>query len=167
MKKTPEALANMISRGENVPIDVARLAEKNGAVVLQKCGLEERGLAGLSLKNELHRVISVNNSLNRQKRRFMLAHELGHIICSTEQQNIIVDSDYGKALSLDSEDRHEREATLFAISLLIPKKNLLLSIKSINEKKIEFSKMVKLLAEEYDTEEWVIMFRIARLFDKM
>lgn len=167
MRRMPESLANTITRGVNAPVDVAKLAEKNGVVVLQKCGLEERGLAGLSLKNELHRVISVNSKYSKRRRRFMLAHELGHIMCSIEQRNIIVDSSYEKALTINGDDSHEREATLFAISLLVPRRNLLNSMKNIDTKRIGFFEVVKMLAREYDVEEWVIMFRLARLFDKL
>lgn len=66
------------------------------------------------------KMIHVNSSLDEWVQRFVIAHELGHLILHPK-----INVPFLKAHTLLSEDKIERQANEFAVELLIPDKLLL------------------------------------------
>lgn len=82
---------------------------------------QEKYIAGLVLATETNIGIFYNKNDKMEKKRFTIAHEIGH--CCLHSQNI--QEGYIEFLRNDGfENEHEIAASVFASKLLIPKKSL-------------------------------------------
>lgn len=81
--------------------------------VVKKIDMPPRLKGYTTTKNRI-RFIYINNSLSEEEQKFTCAHELGHIICGHDE-NVIFTSRY----TLQVTNKHENEANLFAVALLI------------------------------------------------
>lgn len=95
--------------GSNDPFEIAG---ERGIQILP-CRLKTT----LGYYTKYHRIQSIvlNDSLGDMLRRFVCAHELGHAVC---HENL--NTQWLKANTLFSTDRIEREASSFAVELLLP-----------------------------------------------
>lgn len=91
------------------PFQVAR----NLNILYQEGDLGEYSGCYMFLKN--HRYIFLNNNLNENEKRFVMAHELGHAILHKKQNCYFIRN---KTLLLNA--KIEKEANLFASYLLLP-----------------------------------------------
>ena len=91
------------------PFQVAR----NLNILYQEGDLGEYCGCYMFLKN--HRYIFLNNNLNENEKRFVMAHELGHAILHKKQNCYFIRN---KTLLLNA--KIEKEANLFASYLLLP-----------------------------------------------
>lgn len=90
------------------PFQVAR----NLNILYQEGNLGEYSGCYMFLKN--HRYIFLNNNLNDNEKRFVMAHELGHAVLHKKQNCYFIRN---KTLLLNS--KIEKEANLFASCLLL------------------------------------------------
>lgn len=129
-----QVVANAIleENGENsLPIDIIRII-KNNDFSIYKVKLPDQ-MTGALLVNDtafigktgLNKLILVENNANTQRGRFISAHEFGHyILHKTEKEQLFAHRDY-----IHSNELCEREADLFARSVLMPLDRLLDEIK--------------------------------------
>lgn len=109
---------------ESAPVPVERLAELCGALVLYEEFPDE--LSGLVFAERDGAVIGINAGHHANRRRFSIAHELGHLIFghhrtgSEQQLHIDINVDQGSPPNYDWRD--ERSANDFAAELLMPRK---------------------------------------------
>ncbi|MFC1433501.1 ImmA/IrrE family metallo-endopeptidase [Streptacidiphilus sp. N1-3] len=106
---------------DTFPIDPMWLAgQLDVAVVPQKMAPE---VSGMLLRGDGHQVIGVNESHHRHRRRFTVAHELGHLQLHRGRP-LILDTDmrvnFRDSVSSMATDREEIEANRFAAALLAP-----------------------------------------------
>lgn len=118
-----ERLANQTFQAfaDNVPVDPRVIAEKMNIRVIETkfadTGL--RGYEGLSYIENNQRVILVNSEQPHSRKRFTIAHELGHhVLGHTENGYMFRDKDTD--LNPYGAPPEEREANTFAASLLMP-----------------------------------------------
>ena len=111
---SPEEIAFRIRQVLNVkpgPVkEIVKLLEKNGVIVifLDNCECEKfDGLTRFTSKNIP--VVWINNSMPNDRKRFSLAHELGHIVMHLRTIDIE-----------QSEEDIESQANLFASEFLMP-----------------------------------------------
>jgi hypothetical protein len=102
--------------GPEVPVPVESIAE-------DLCGLmvEERrgiGLSGALVPAELRIMLNADEAASR--RRFTLAHELGHWECHVKKGNALPLYCRAEDVSQDTDKALEREANAFAADLLMP-----------------------------------------------
>lgn len=92
--------------------DPFEIAEARGIYILP-CHLKTT----LGYYTKYHRIQSIvlNNALEDMLQRFVCAHELGHAVC---HENL--NTQWLKKNTLFSTDRIEREASTFAVELLLP-----------------------------------------------
>lgn len=90
-------------------------------------------ISGLLIFNEGEAIIAYNNSHSDVRKRFTIAHELGHFLLNHHGNGIMVDTGAKKTLhhylfrdanSSTGEQLQEREANAFAAALLMPKELL-------------------------------------------
>ena len=124
----PQPLNMMVSFPSRCPDDIARLARnyfdvpkgpvKNIADVLEKKGIiikefnfQTEKFDGITVITDKHQpIIFVNNQLSGDRKRFTLAHELGHLIMHIPFE-----------LELETDDKElEHQANLFAAEFLMP-----------------------------------------------
>ena len=112
--------------GDEIPVDVYSICKKIGievrvkdlSILERKFG---RKISGLIYVENNDKIIFVNSNDILARRRFTVAHELGHYIChmnSDEKDKVIISY---RGLR----NNEEREADKFAAELLMPEDNLL------------------------------------------
>ncbi len=101
-------------------IDVERLASSLATVTTKRFPTEIDGLC-LDLKTPGKRPkVWVSHSLSNVRRRFTLAHEIGHIIIPWHTGTIVDDLDAPRTADGDGYREMEAEANRFAAELLMP-----------------------------------------------
>lgn len=116
---------------ESAPVDVYRIAKTLGAVVREEASTTD--ISGALFREDNRVVIGVNASHAKIRKRFTVAHELGHLLLHDEL--VRIDHHYAvvtgdklqlKATALRSQvsseatDPREIEANRFAAALLMP-----------------------------------------------
>ena len=113
------AVKNILDANWNwhLPVDIEDLASKLGIEVrvLNPFNPNDVGLSGRAEIDENgQKVISYNNSESRNRRRFTLAHELGHHILNHVNPSTPCFRDDSNAFSANASVWKEREANNFA-----------------------------------------------------
>ena len=114
------------SKGVNItaPVNLDEIVRVLGITVKDDFHLEEKDVIGEITFSENTAVIRINPLQNgfEPRRRFTLAHEIGHycLHSSTSRDSF---TDYRKTMSRSASywDKHESEANNFAAQLLMPK----------------------------------------------
>ncbi len=105
-----------------IPVDVKRLAESLGVQVLYE-ELEEDVSGMMVTREDLSVVILVNQKHHEHRKRFTIAHELGHYLLHRAISPVFVDSKkvfYRNSVASTGEEKQEIEANSFAAELLMP-----------------------------------------------
>jgi Zn-dependent peptidase ImmA (M78 family) len=114
-------------------------------------------------------IIGVNKSHHPNRRRFTIAHEIGHLVLHKGE---MVHLDSGRAAftidmrdseSARGEDDDEREANLFAAELLMPAKFLTNDLENIDLDLLSDSTVLVNLAKKYKVSVQALTFRLANL----
>ncbi len=104
------------------PVPVERIARSHGARIFYK-SLED-DISGFLYRDEAQAVIGINTHHSSTRQNFTTAHELGHLLLH-DQEQLHIDHSFRVRLrddvSSQGVDEDEREANLFAASLLMPK----------------------------------------------
>jgi Zn-dependent peptidase ImmA (M78 family) len=123
-----EAANDLIDQGAvtTAPVPVERLARAQGVQV--RYAPLDGELSGMAHIKDGIAVIGVNSLHHRNRQRFTLAHELGHIQLHRQRLEEEVHLDRGSLrrdwLATQGIDAHEIEANVFASELLMPKRIL-------------------------------------------
>lgn len=111
---------------ESMPVDVHAIAEALEIEIVQRPGFELKGhgtVSGLLLRREGKNICVINGDHLLTRRRFSVAHEIGHFVLHPFQEAYI-DADFRVAARDDrsSEGTYlkEIEANAFAAELLMP-----------------------------------------------
>lgn len=143
-------------------IDVDKLAEKLNIKVESKN--LSNGISGFLVMTESQAVITYKHGDNENRRRFTVAHEIGHFIFHSKDQPIFIDKAptvlFRNTASSTGEDYKEREANAFAASLLMPKELLEEQLKKAPH---DFTKAIKFLADKFKVSENAMSFRLSNL----
>jgi Zn-dependent peptidase ImmA (M78 family) len=151
----------------NVDAIVARFAEerKMSVEVLEEdFSKDMAGVSAILLKEKNKVVIAVNKKHPRQRRRFSLAHELGHLVMHSNHEHLNVEKGIQYKLFTRAEGVHsidEKEANEFAAELLMPED----LIKKYFRKFIKNHEdtIISKLAEEFDVSEIALQYRLNNL----
>lgn len=135
---------------EAPPVPVEKIAKKFDFTVIEFDFSDT--ISGV-LKTQ-RKVIGVNKKHHPIRRRFTIAHELGHFLLSHENKGgDFVDDNFEKPIS------SEREANLFASFLLMPKEWIK---KRVKGQRID-SQTIKKLAKEFEVSEQALTVRFLEL----
>lgn len=165
---SPEALANCIVDHFpeiEIPVPLARIAEALGIVDI--IGKKTEGFEGVLITDgsKTKGSIVYNESSRPQRRRFTIAHELGHFLLPLHGANAQcakADMSIGVFTSKDSSRAREVEANRFAASLLMPRALFLSAIRRLGAP--ETGHIVK-LADEYGVSKEACVHRYTDLCD--
>lgn len=120
----------------NPDIPVKKIAKKlNVAVIEYDLGSE---MSGILVINKSHGTIGINPAHSEQRKKFTIAHELGHFILHKNEHNdVFVDKDFivkyrSSKPYTEVELRQEQEANAFAAALLMPKELILAELAKNN-----------------------------------
>lgn len=113
---------------QSIPVNVEALAENLGLAVYSDADLSE-GISGLIQRDDDGYAIKVSSNEHVYRRRFTMAHELGHYLLhksildeagGTNDNRLYRNDINGRAYNSQIEDIHERQANSFAANLLMP-----------------------------------------------
>lgn len=151
---------------ESAPVEVAQIASALGIRVQFEPTEDE--LSGFLLRdlNRQKAIIGVNERHPENRRRFTIAHELGHYLLH-EQEKLHVDRRFQINLrdenSSKGESEEEKEANLFAAELLMPVQFIGRDLAEVGALDLEDDTVVGKLAEEYRVSVQAMTFRLAYL----
>jgi Zn-dependent peptidase ImmA (M78 family) len=132
---SPEALADCIAdnfRRMRVPVPVDEVAGAVGIEDLRE--VDSDNFEGLLVTDggKTKGAIAYSKSSGRERRRFTIAHEIGHFLIPTHGANAqCAKADLGVVKSADSRKSKEAEANRFAANLLMPRKLYLAEIRRL------------------------------------
>ena len=147
------------------PIPIEKIALKlNLAVTPTDLG---PGISGALVITDGKASIGINPNESKVRRRFTIAHELGHYILHKSANNLFVEKRFffrDEESSL-GEEKKEREANDFAAALLMPADLLKIEIDSVNNStSIENDEdLVSHLAKLFDVSEMAMTYRLMNL----
>jgi Zn-dependent peptidase ImmA (M78 family) len=138
------------------PIPVDQVAQKAGVVVTELEIGED--ISGMLVISEGGAVIGINSIDVAYRKRFAIAHELGHFFLHKDKNQLFLDKDFlvkwrnpnSNSNYTAEEVVQEQEANAFAASLLIPKSYIEIAMatrqfKNLNENDL-FTELAKLFA---------------------
>lgn len=144
------------------PVPVEHIAKASG--VRMQLAPFQGDLSGFVYRKGNQAVIWVNSLHPLVRRRFSMAHELGHYFLH-EGDSLHVDRPaqirLRSSLSSKGEDPEEVEANLFAAELLMPTKLLLKDLRQLHDANDE--ELISTLANRYNVSPQAISIRLASL----
>jgi Zn-dependent peptidase ImmA (M78 family) len=126
-------------------------------------------VSGILVINNNHGTIGYNPKNSKQRRRFTIAHELGHFILHNNSANeVFIDKDFIVKYRSDKqytpvEVKQEQAANSFAASLLMPKELIQNELSKSIYKDLGEAEFIERLAKTFDVSVPAMSFRSANL----
>jgi Zn-dependent peptidase ImmA (M78 family) len=147
-----------------LPTDVELVAKRLGVEVLYEPLGDEAWAILINGPNGM--VACINKTLPKSKQRGMLAHQLGHIVLRhplPEGEHVHVDCNMGGAKDgVDEPKRRELEASAFALSLLMPAKQVQESLDAVGHTSLTEDD-VEAMAQKFGVSSHGMMIRLSRM----
>lgn len=130
-------------------VDFKDFGEKNSGVLYVK---EGKGIIGVNLNHV------------KERKRFTIAHEIGHYVLHKKkgEQLFVEDYLYRDQETETGEKRQEREANAFAAALLMPKDLLAKEVKE-NQLDVSHESAIETLAEKFKVSQIAMTYRLTNL----
>lgn len=138
---SPEVLANCIVdhfQSLDIPVPIEQIAVAVG--ILSINGIASDNFEGLLVTDasKLHGSIAYNAGSPEERRRFTIAHELGHFLIPTHRENAQCGrAELGVVKSTDPRKVKEAEANRFAACLLMPRNDFLRAMRQLGAPETE------------------------------
>jgi Zn-dependent peptidase ImmA (M78 family) len=160
--KKADALLERLKIG-SMPVDPMAIAEQLGVLVSEE--ELDSDISGLLVRDGLSTVIAVNKSQSPARRRFTVAHELGHYYLGHKGDifidKLVVNRRDGKSSA--AIDQQEIEANAFAAALLMPKHLVLKELSTSVKHNQTGAETVKQLAKSFGVSEQAMNYRLVNL----
>lgn len=147
------------------PVDVKKLAQLAGAIVVEE-PIEKEDFSGFLYTTRNSRpVIGVNSTHPKNRRRFTIAHELGHLMLHPKDGIHMDEAVIQKRDGRASEGTHddEIEANRFAAELLMPREFLETDLSRIDKFFVDDEKQIEELAKRYQVSVQAMTIRLNTL----
>lgn len=156
------------------PVDVYQIAKASG-IVISEAPTGDEDLSGLILRSDKKTLIGVNASHANTRKRFTIAHELGHFFLH-EKREVFIDRQDNFSVrfrrKISVYDRKESEANFFAAELLMPEELVVNTFRKLYEafkesaKKLErrhISIIIEHLADIFEVSKEAMGIRLENL----
>jgi len=150
-----------------LPIDVEKVSTSIGLKVVDFPFQED--ISGVLVIDENGGTIGYNPNESNVRKRFSIAHELGHFILHSKKNSSGMFMDrllFRKNISVgeynSKEEVIEREANHFAASLLMPAKLVINEVSKLNPSKDDDDN-IRILAKRFDVSVSAMTFRLVNL----
>ncbi|MGW4595363.1 ImmA/IrrE family metallo-endopeptidase [Streptomyces sp. NPDC004457] len=144
------------------PIDPVLIAEKLGVLVVPQDMPDD--VSGMLLRRGDEQVIGVNQKHHENRRRFTVAHELGHLRLHRGRP-LILDTDtrvnFRDTVSSMATDREEMEANRFAAALLAPEPMVRRAAREAEFRTAR--ELVLIMARRFEMSEMAMNYRLINL----
>lgn len=160
-------LAKNYSPKKKGSVDVEEIAKKLGLVVSEH-DLGDN-VSGVLYIDKGKGVIGYNKNESEVRRRFTIAHEIGHFVLHRLDNEIFVDKKAFKVMYRDDnsttgEIKQEREANAFAAALLMPRERVIAELdKTQFDLSDEKENVITKLSEIFNVSSQAMMYRISNL----
>lgn len=173
-KKEISTLANKVliqAKINRPPISPEKIALNLGLEIVNR-NLSDDVSGALVLKEDSQPIIVVNSSHSPVRKRFTIAHELGHFLLKHGRDGLFIDRSehfiFRNEVSATGEKRQEVEANAFAAALLMPEKMVRTEMEELSNIGIEIHdeaglELIKTLAKKFNVSSTSMTFRIANL----
>lgn len=120
-------------QGADLPVDVEAIARHLDAQVVEE--KFDRTVSGMLYRDGDHVVIGVNSAHADRRRRFTIAHEIGHLVLHKGRPLVLdhVRVNFRDANSSTASDLEEIQANAFAAEILMPKDQVLANARRLLE----------------------------------
>jgi Zn-dependent peptidase ImmA (M78 family) len=149
-------------KAQRPPVDLERAAKLLGAVIVAK--KLPASTSGMLLRTGDATVIGVNITDPEVRRRFSIAHELGHLSLHPGRPLLLhekVRVNFRDPLSSTATDSEEIEANAFAAELLMPESLMRQAVAKLP--KADRKALVKRLAEDFHVSRQAMEIRLVNL----
>lgn len=149
-----------------LPIKIEEIAKQRGLKVMPY-PLENEISGILVIDNSGNSTIGYNQHESRVRRRFTIAHELGHYELHRNQSSLFVDKSFkvmfrGGSTIENSNSQLEQEANVFAAALLMPEDLVHKEIENL-EFDLGNEQSLKELAKRFDVSTTAMYYRMLNL----
>lgn len=159
------------------PVDVYKIAERLGAAIIE-APHEDDNLSGFLLRDPSSKkpIIGVNKTHSTTRRRFTIAHEIGHLLLHSFNSIHVDNTGYGAGygqLKLRNQDSslgansEEIEANFFAAELLMPYELLVEELKKYPNLDVldstNFERAIKQIATKFKVSPQSANIRLVQL----
>jgi len=152
-------------------IPVEEIAKKLGAQVIKQESDDNH--SGMIYSDSHGVIIGVNKEHSENRKRFTIAHEIGHMIMHSHllEGEVHIDKGFGVRLNRDKrsslgEDLLEIQANKFAAELLMPKAMIKKDIKDLYvDISRDMDEHIKALAKKYKVSQQAMSFKILNTFE--
>lgn len=147
-----------------VPVPVEEIAVRLGVKIVHES--LDNTISGLLLRERGAKLIAVNSDHNPRRRRFTIAHELGHL--QMHEGDYIVDStmrvNRRDSSSSTASDRDEIDANAFAAALLMPARMVRDALERLRDSQVSNpSRVIEALAEQFGVSAEAMGYRLINL----
>ena len=108
------SIRRQMGEDSSSPIDIFALLGSQSDLTVVYYPMRD-AISGMSVKDDIIRLIAINSNLSKGRQRFTAAHELCHLFFHTEFKTIICSRDL-----VGTRSEHEKEADQFASFFLAP-----------------------------------------------
>jgi Zn-dependent peptidase ImmA (M78 family) len=126
----------------------------------------DQDVSGVLVRTVTESVIGVALGQSKERQRFTVAHELGHLLLH-EGKELHIDKsfrvNFRSSSSSSAEDVEEVEANAFAAAILMPKLMLRRDASAL-DLDFEQTNVIARLAKRYEVSEQAMTFRLSNLF---
>jgi Zn-dependent peptidase ImmA (M78 family) len=153
------------------PINVEDIARSLNLIIVPRPYPSKNQLAAMLIRDAGKVIIALNANHDKQKRRFSIAHEIGHFLLHPGEK-LFVDREFSVNFrdSKSSIGKHiqEIEANRFASNLLIPEQFLIEDLRAYLMDEIDDkNKISRELSKKYDVSALTMNIRINSLLDEL
>lgn len=155
----------------SAPVPIADIAEKYGFVVFETFLEDESGFLliskeGISINGKKHKkVIAVNSVDTPFRKRFTIAHELGHYFLEVYENEEKLVEDYYVHREINSYNnlKREKEADKFAAELLMPTEFVEYEIKRLNRLDLLLTDIPQFISNKFQVSYSSARYRLSEL----
>ncbi len=154
-----EELVREILKACNVvkaPVPIVEIAENYGFLVIEKVMEDDESGFLIYSKNGLlynekkyNKIIAINTSENPLRKRFTIAHELGHYFLEIHEKEDTIPYYYVHREQIIDDYKKEREADKFASELLMPIDFLKYELRNIKNVDLLFSDIPRFISNKF------------------
>lgn len=151
------------------PVPVEKIADFLGAAIIYEPFKGQDEISGMLFRNEDSIIIGINLSHHKNRRRFSIAHEIGHLVLHDKEVFIdkVVRVNFRDSRSSMAIDSEEIEANAFAATLLMPRDFVQKEINKLLDRKdsrsFDKEKLISSLARIFQVSNISMEYRLNNL----
>lgn len=139
----------------DIPVDPIQLANLMG-IEVQEGEFTDSSVSGVLRIEDGKSTIIVNKDHHYNRKRFTVAHEIGHVVLGHRPKN----QDFAEIYRNGKSNSKEQQANQFAAALLVDKADLLESSAMLKKCGIPREKIIVALADKYKVSTQTLRYRL-------